>query len=286
MRRFPITTLTLLACLPPSIAVAEGSAWLPEPQTGYVSLSYVHQSADKFYRGKSKRPTPAGGEDLSQGTVWLTANYSLADSWAVDLQAGWAKSDFTTGPMIPAPQASFDGLTDVNLGVTWRIVDEALSELPSIALRAGAIIAGDYDTGYINSLGDGGDGYEVSAIFARFLSDWFSLSAEIGYRDRNQGIPANVFANVSSLLLVNESLSFGLDYGVVDAQSGLDIGGPGFSPDRFPELKEDTETLSVRLFCNFGNLGMNLFYAKVIDGRNTAASDIAGATISYFFDTF
>lgn len=286
MRRLLITSMTFLASLPSSIAVAEGSAWLPEPQTGYVNLSYVYQTAEKFYRGKSKRPTPADGEDLSQGTAWLSVNYSWADSWAVDMQAGWAKSNFTTGPLIPTPEKSFSGLTDVNLGVTWRVVDEAVSDLPSIALRGGAIIAGDYDTGYINSLGDGGDGYEISAIFAKFLNDRFSIAAEVGYRDRNEGIPATVFGNLSSLLLFGEGLSLGVDYSVVNATSGLDIGAPGFSPNRFPELEEDVETLSVQLFYSFDNLGMTLFYGKVIDGRNTAASDVAGVTVSYFFDTF
>ena len=286
MRRSFIATLTCLVGLPSPLAIAQGSAWLPEPQTGYVSLSYVHQTADRFYRGTAKRPTPADGEDLSQGTAWLSVDYALADSWAVDLQAGWAKSDFTTGPGIPTPEKSFDGFTDVTIGVTWRIVDEAVSDLPSIAVRGAAIVAGDYDTGYINSLGDGGDGFEVSAIFAKFLNDRFSLSAEIGYQDRNAGIPSIVFANLSGLLLISENLTLGLDYGAVNATAGLDIGEPGFSPNRFPELEEDSETLTARLYYSFGNIGANLFYGKVIDGRNTAASDIVGATISYFFDIY
>ena len=286
MRLLLIASMTLLTLLPGPDIRAEGSAWLPEPQSGYASLSYVYQTADDFYRAETKRPTPAGGEDLSQGTVWLTVNYAFADNFAVDLQAGWAKSDFTTGPTIPTPEASFNGLTDVNVGVTWRIVDEALSDLPSIALRGAAIIAGDYETGYINSLGDGGDGFSLSAIFARFLGDRFGVSAEVGYRDRNNGVPADYFVNLSSLFLVTERVSLGLDYSLVDSRSGLDIGEPAFSPDRFPELEEDTETVSARLYYNFGEVGMNVFYGKVIDGRNTAASDIFGVTVSYLFDTF
>ena len=286
MRRLLISTMTMLVCLPSTLAVAQGSAWLPEPRTGFVSLSYVYQTADEFYRATAKRPTPADGENLSQGTAWLMVNYALADSVAVDLQAGWAKSDFITGPGVPAPEKSFDGLTDVNIGITWRMVDEAASELPSLAVRGAAIIAGDYETGYINSLGDGGDGYEISIIAAKFLNDRFGLSAEVGYRDRNAGVPSDVFGTVSSLLLVDQNLTLGLDYSLVNPRSGLDIGGPGFSPSRFPELEEDIETVTARLFYNFGNIGISLFYGKVIDGRNTAASDIAGATISYLFDTF
>ena len=43
-------------------------------------------------------------------------------------------------------------MTDTNIGVTWRIVDELVNpSLPSIALRGGAIIEGSYAAGYINS---------------------------------------------------------------------------------------------------------------------------------------
>lgn len=286
MRALLVTSMTFLVWLPSPAAFAEGSAWLPEPQTGYVSLSYVYQTADEFYRAASKRPTPGGGEDLSQGTAWLSFSYAFSDSLAMDFQAGVAKSDFVTGPGIPTPNDSFKGLADTTVGLTWRIVDETVSELPSIALRAAGIIAGNYETGYINSLGDGGDGFEVSAIVGKFLTDRISMSAEVGYRDRNSDIPANYYANLSGLFLVNEQLALGLGYNVVNASSGLDIGDPGFSPDRFPELEEDTESAMVRLFYNFGSFGVNLFYGKVFDGRNTAASDIAGATISYAFDTF
>ena len=286
MNRLLTVCAALFLWLPLPSAFAQGSAWLPDPQTGYASLSYVHQTADKYYRAGAKRPTPADGEDLSQNTLWLNMNYAVADSWALDMRAGWAKSNFTTGPGIPASQDSFDGLIDMNLGVTWRIVDEARGDLPSIALRGGVIIAGDYETGNINSLGDGGDGYEISAIVGRFLNDRFSLSAEVGYRDRNEGIPSNLFVNVSSLFLVTQNLALGLEYAVVDAESGLDIGGPGFSPPRFPELEEDSEIATARIFYNFGNFGVNLFYGAVVDGRNTPDSNVVGATVSYLFDTF
>ena len=65
---------------------------------------------------------------------------------------------------------SYSGLYDSNVAVTWRFVDELISNAPSVALRVGAIIAGAYDTGYINSLGDGGHGIETSLVIGRFGS--------------------------------------------------------------------------------------------------------------------
>lgn len=273
------------ACLIPHAALADGSAWLSEPGTGFVNVSYVHQTADEFYQAEQKRATPAGGEDLSQGTVWVNLDYAMTDSLAVDIQMGWAKSDFVVIDPGPAPEDSYSGLVDTTVGLTWRLVDEAISDAPSVAVRVGGILAGDYDTGYINALGDGGSGYEVSLIVGKFLGDRFGLSGELGYRDRDSDIPSEIYANVSALWLLNDSVTLGLDYQQVNSKSGLDIGAPDFSPQRFPELEEDTQSVGLRLFWNLGNVGLNLFHGRVVDGRNTAASGITGATVSYFFDT-
>ena len=275
-----------VAMWPAMCAFADGSAWLNEPGSGYASVSVVSQVADEYYRGKVKRSTPRG-EDLAQNTVWLTANYAFGDSWAVDAQVGWARSEFVVGPMIPTPMENFSGIVDSSIGLTWRVNDELASELPSVALRAGAIIAGDYDTGYINSLGDGGNGYELSIIVGEFVSNRVGLSAEFGYRSREAGIPDETFTNLTGVWRLGEKLSLGLDYKLVDARSGLDIGGEGFDPTRFPEVEEDSELVAGRLYYNASEaLSFAVFHATVVGGRNAPASAVYGATISYSFNTF
>lgn len=289
MHRLLAITLTCTAivfCVSSRPLFADGSAWLPEPGTGHLSLSYVSQSAEEFYRGTDKRPLPGGGqEDLAQNTVWLGGTYGLNDSFALDIQTGWAKSQFMTGPGIPTPSESFSGMVDTSVGLTWRIVDEVVSDLPSVALRVGAIRAGDYETGYINSLGDGGDGYEVSLVVGRFIGDQVGLSAELGARNRNENIPGERFANLSGIWFLNDALTLGVEYRMVNSTSGLQIGGPGFSPNRFPEIEEDTQTVGARLYYSVNeNFSLSLFGASVIDGRNAAASSIFGVSASYSFD--
>ena len=267
-------------------AFADGTAWLTEPGSGYASISLVSQVADEYFRGKVKRPTPRG-EDLAQNTVWLTANYGFADSWAVDAQVGWARSEFIVGPMIPTPMENFSGVVDSTIGVTWRINDELASDLPSVALRGAAIIAGNYETGYINSLGDGGDGWEFSVIVGEFVSARLGLSAEFGYRSREANIPDETFTNLSGVWLLGEKLSLGLDYRLVDARSGLDIGGEGFDPTRFPEVEEDSEIVAGRLYYNATDaLSFAVFHAAAVGGRNSPASAVYGATVSYSFSTW
>ncbi len=265
-----------------SSAFASGSAWLPAPGEGSVTLSYVWQNADEFYKGSVKGDTPAG-EDLTQHTVWVNGKYGISDSVAVDFQAGLARGAFITGDMIPAKEEEEDGLSDITLGVTWRIVDEVESSGPSIALRLGGTKAGSYDTGYINSIGDGADGFEVSGIIGKYITDRIALSGEVGYRYRDD-IPNNMFLNLSGGILLMDRLGVSVNYGFTNAESGLDVGGPGFSPDRFPETEEDIHVVGPALSLALSEqLGLGASYGRVIDGRNTAASDIFSVSLGYSF---
>ena len=270
------------AVLLSAAAVADGTAWLPEPRSGHVSLSWVHQTADEYWRGSMKRST-AESADLTQGTLWLTSNYALGDNWSVDVQAGWAKSDFITGEGIPTTAASFSGRTDATVGITRRLVDEATGPYPSIALRVAGIAAGNYQTGHINSLGDGGNGYQVSAVAGKFLGARVGVSGEIGYRDRDGAIPAEHFVNIAGLWLVSDAFTLGVDYRIVDSRSGLDIGALGFTPALFPHVQEDHRSLGLRLYINLDDVGLNVFHSRVLDGRNTAASHVFGVAASRAF---
>ena len=269
------------------------SPWLPAPQAGDVSVSYTYQTADEFYFGTTKRPTPGPtSEDLVQKTVWVDGTYGILDSVAVDLRLGFAESDFEVEGGHPAVRReSYSGLADVNLGVTWRFLDEVLSDyalMPSVALRAGGIIAGDYQTGYINSLGDGGDGFEVSALAGKFFADRFALSGEFGYRNRNNAVPDNLFLRLSAGVSFWDRIGLSVSYGRVDTPwTSFDIGDPGFSPDRFPEVREEMELIGAGInWAVSDRVSLVFTYASVIAGRNTAASDVFSASLGYAFDVF
>lgn len=304
--RFSVAVLassSLLACLAAQPAVAQGTAWIGEPGTGTFSMSYVNQNAHEFYRETTtvKGPLEATGANLAQNTVWLAFNYALHDAVALDVQTAWARS-FVAGAVGPAGgQESYSGLFDTNIAVTWRVVDELISDAPSVAFRVGAIIAGGYDTGYINSLGDGGNGLETSLVVGKFW-DALGMSAEVGYRNRGGtevnpdavgaaggtgetvDIPADMFFNMFLFVPVGSRVTLGADYRVVNALSGIDIGGEGFSPSRFPGLQEDAQILGGRLIADLtGTVGLNAFFGQVVSGRNTAKSRIFGFGLSVGF---
>ena len=170
--------LALCLCAPPSFA--QGTPWLAEPGTGSVNISFVNQNATEFFRQttKVKGPLEATGANLAQNTMWFGVNYAINDSVAIDVQSAWARS-FVAGAVGPSGgQESYSGIFDSTLAVTWRIVDELISDAPSVAVRVGAIIPGSYDTGYINSLGDGGAGVETSLIIGKFGSAAGSLGGD------------------------------------------------------------------------------------------------------------
>ena len=248
-----------------------------------------------------KGPLEATGANLAQNTMWFGVNYAISDAVAIDVQSAWARS-FVAGGVGPSGgQESYSGIFDSTVAVTWRVVDELISDAPSVALRVGAIIPGSYDTGYINSLGDGGAGVETSLIVGKFGSV-AGVSAEIGYRNRAStevntravggaaaggekvDIPADVFLNLGLFIPAGDRVTVGADYRMVKALSGIDIGGPGFSPSRFPGLQEDAHIVGGRLIADVAdNVSLNGFVGRVVAGRNTAASLLISFGVSLPF---
>ena len=268
-----------------SPAFADGSPWLPDPETGTINISYVSQNATEFYH-PGLDPLD---DNLSQDTVWVEGRYGLSDEFAIDFRVGGARSRYSaSADDIPIGQESYSGLTDTSIGIVYRVVDELVSpSLPSIALRAGGIIAGNYKTGYANAIGDGGNGLEVSALVGKFIADRVALSGEFGYRDRDNNIPSDFFMNVSGGVLITNAVGLSINYKLVDALSGLDIGEAPFSRHRFPQVEENIQFLGGTATFNVTdttNVGVS--YGEVLDGRNTAKSKVWSVSLGYAFDTF
>jgi hypothetical protein len=233
--------------------------------------------------------------------MWFAANYAVNDFVALDIQSAFASS-FVKGGVGPSGgQESYSGLYDSNIALTFRLVDELISNAPIVAVRVGGILAGAYDTGYINSLGDGGHGVETSLIVGKF-GNAAGFSAELGFRVRGStdvntqavggamaagetvDIPNDMFVNLGLFIPAGSAVTFGVDYRMVNAMSGIDIGGMGFSPSRFPGLEEDAHIVGGRLLANVTDtVNLNVFFGQVVAGNNTAASRIFGAGIGFGF---
>ncbi len=278
INRSSLLAWAVLVIASTSPAFGETSPWLPAPGGGSFTVSVVSQSATEFWRSETKGPTPGGGQTLAQKTVWVNGTYGLSDSVALDFQAGGASSSF---PM----RDSVSGLQDVRAGVVWRAVDEVVIRSATVAFRVGAVVAGRYETGYINALGDGGSGVEMLALVGKFLSDWFAVSSEVGYRYRNSNIPANAFLRLGGGLVLGPGIGLSVSCRIDDSLTGLEIGGLGFSTARFPELQEDLHLLGGSVSVPLGNqVSVGAFYGKVVRGRNKAASKVVNGSVTFSFN--
>ena len=265
-------------------AWANGSPWLPVAKSGTLDLAYVSESSKKFYRGTDRRTLPFS--KIDQETFHLSADYGLTDSLAIDLAFGLA--DVTGRAPSPPGPPDRDGPTDLNFGLTWRVVDEDINlGAPSVALRMGATIAGNYGTGVPTAIGDEASGVEASLIVGKIMGGRFALSGEIGHRTRDNSVPDETFLNATAFFMVGPRLILNAQYHNTMAGGSLDIGDPGFNPKRFPETTEDIERIGFGATFNVSSrLGLGLNWFAVIDGRNTADFDTIAARVSYTFDTY
>ncbi|ARU54491.1 hypothetical protein OLMES_0387 [Oleiphilus messinensis] len=260
------------------LANAANTPWLPQPGGGQVDLAYVFQSADEFYIADDKNDLP---DDLEQATWWISVDYGLSENIAISAKTGYARSTFE-----PEANQHLSGRTDSQIGVRYRFNDEFTGPegLPSAAIRITGIIEGNYRTGSIHSIGDGADGIEAALSVGKIFNDYFALSGEIGYRNRSSGVPEELFYRLDAFVVPLPGLTANVSYFAADADDGLDIGGAGFSPDRFHELEEDTSAVSTGInYSLTPELNLGVQYATVVDGRNTARSDIYSANIGFSF---
>jgi hypothetical protein len=280
-----IRKLTRWTILPGLLAAAPAawandvSPWTPAPGSVEIELAYTHQEADSLYAGEMKAPLP---RELSQDSFALNLSYGATDRLAFDLRVGYAKSDFLVDPML-APQGGLDGLTDIFIGARYKLLDEAAGQPLTLTAGVAGIIDGGYRTGALPAVGDGGSGGQVALAAGRSFGV-FSLSGDIGYRTRSSNIPDEVFGSVNASISPASGFSIYGGLAFADSTSGLDIGGPGFSPARFPEVEEDYKLWSVGASANVTErASINLGYGKKFDGRNTARSDFLRVGLGYSF---
>lgn len=256
-----------------TLAHAENAVWLPAPGSGTLALSYVSQSADRFYIGPSLMALPFG--TIKQKTTTLSGQYSIIDGIAVDAQLPFARRSSGLG--------SDSGTGDARLGVTWRFVDEfERRNTPTVAVRVGAIFAGDYETQRPDSIGDGASGYEVSLLVGKYITQSFAIRGELGIRDRSKGVPNDTFVSVGADYRITPSLVASVGYLNSRKSGGLDIGGPGFTPARFQQVAEKRGVVSAGIgYAVTPRVAVSLNFAKVTNGRNTSKSDIFGLGVSF-----
>lgn len=273
LKSFTLVTVLLLG----SSLIAEGSPWLPVPQTLSLSIEHVAQEADQFYRGESHANLPFG--EFNQTTIWFSGKYGLNDKTAID--ARWGTSEVEAGAL-----GSTDGTFDLSFGLTRSLLDELETGRVSVAVRVGGTLAGDYQTGRPNSLGDGADSIECSINVGKFLTPEFAVAGEFGLRFSNNDVPTEWFLSAGGNYFFTPYVNAFAQYQLKQSNGDLDIGGTGFTPAGFPELQENFSRIRVGANLQYENFSWDISIYKTIDGRNTADFDIVSNTFTLYIDLF
>jgi hypothetical protein len=270
-------TASALAAVPAGLAQ---TVWLTAPGSLVVTPGYTAQSYDTFYAGAAKMTLP---DDITQRTTSVRFDYGLAPRLALDATIGYTEVKFAP------PGASFkrSGRDDARLALAYALLEEN-AESPALTVRVGGIFAGNYDIPTtlppINP-GDGASGFEVSFAAGKALGEGFSVYGELGYRNRNHGVPDDFFGSVGVSKQI-EAFNINVGYRRTQSLSGGDIGGTGFGTRfGFPGVKEVQQFGEVGVaFTDSGGRSYQVFGAKCFgDVRNTGQASLIGFSISLPF---
>ena len=266
----------------PLIAAADGSPWLPVPDSTSLAIGYVNQAGDEFFLGTDKAMLPA---KIRQETYSIGIQHGVVDALAIDAKLNYARNRFDAPAGFPLPFGDESALGDSSIGASWRVVDEfEHAGAPTLTLRAAANIAGNYDVGKINAIGDKASGVDLSVLVGKYLTPKFTVAGELGYRYRNHAVPDDVWLGASLGYSVASFASVSAGYTATRSNGNLDIGGPGFSPSRFPEVREDRDLVSAGAsFALAPRSSLNVNYGEVVGGRNTTKEKIWGVSLATSF---
>lgn len=278
------TLLSIALLASPLLAAAEGnSPWLPIPGQASVTVGYVSQKANEAYIGDKKMAVSAitggGASSYDRTSTALRLDYGFTDAIAFD-------ATLSNGRTSVGGADNDSGSTDSVLGLRWRVLDEyEQPSLPTVTLRGAVIVKGNYDGARLASLGKAANGTEASIIVGKQLTSAFSAYGELGVQNYSDNVPNATFYELGARVRVAPQWSIGLAYANKRFGGDLDIGGAGFSPARFQQVREERSLVKLGVgFAFAANQGIALNYANVTDGRNTVKDDrILGISYTYGF---
>ena len=223
--------------------------------------------------------TGGGASKYKRSTTSLRLDYGLSDAVSLDLTLG-------TGRVKVGAADNDNGQTDSTLGLRWRVLDEFEDPaLPTLTLRGAALIKGSYQGARLASLGKAASGFEVAVVLGKQLTPALALWAEVGTQQRSDDVPRANFYELGARYRFAPNWSASLGYSDKKFGGNLDIGGPGFSPARFQQVREERSVVKLGVgLAIAGNQGIALNLAKTTSGRNTVKDDqVTGLSYTYAF---
>ena len=278
------TVLVATALVLPLAAAAESdSPWLPIPGDVSLSLNHTTQSGDDAYIGSTQRPltavTGGGASKYKRSATQVRLGYGLSDAVALDASLAYGQ--------VKVGAADRDsGRLDSVVGASWRVLDEyERPGLPTLTLRAAAILKGGYSGARLAALGNNQNGVELSVLLGKEVAASLALWLQIGVQDRSGAVPNANFYEIGARWRFAPQWSASLGYSDKKYGGNLDIGGPGFSPARFQDVRAERGVVKLGIgYAIARNQGLALNLAQTKSGRNTVKDDqIVGLSYTFAF---
>lgn len=285
MRNFIAVPLCAITVLIWASVASASSPWLDEPGHLEASTGYVYEGFDKFYRGTKSTDFPR--KQFDQHTAMIALDYVVRDGVAVDMALGYVGASVGKNAAGGKLKRS-DGIQDFSFGIRFQVLDEFESDsswTPTVSFRFGGILGGTYDAEGSQFPGipnDGASGFEGEFAFGKLGLPWdIGLTGNLGVRARNKGVPIEWHLRAGIFRTFIDAVTVSLAYDQWRATSGLDIGGAGFTPDAFRELKEVSKNVETGIgYSDKAGRYFGFYYIRTVGGRNTGIRDSYGLTFS------
>ena len=246
-------------------------------------MNITEQSGDGAYIGGTLLPftaiTGGAASKYRRSTTTVRLGYGLSDAISLDATLG-------AGHVKVGAADNDSGQIDSVLGVSWRVLDEFEQPgVPTLTLRAAAILNGSYDGARLAALGNDQNGVEVAVLLGKQITPALAVWVGLGLQNRSGAVPSATYYDLGARYRLAPQWSASLGYSSKAYSGDLDIGGTGFSPDRFQEVRAERGIVKLGLGYGFaGNQGVALSFARVVSGRNTVKDDqIIGASYTVAF---
>lgn len=260
--------LTALTCA--ALAWTQNSTpWTPQKRTASVSLSYVFDTYKDFRAGSNQASLPG---NLSQNSFFAAIEYGVTDRISADLLTGYTRTKLLTN--------SLDGVADTLIGGRFKVYS---GESTTFTIRAAGVVAGSYPLTNLGPFAPGfkASGFLTSGLVGKTLGKGFYTSGEFGFSGYEKPVSDRLFGNA----VVGQSIgrwSYWGGYQQSRAVSGIDIGAPGFTPSRFPEIN--------RIYGGFDagagyslpkDVYLGVTYGRFLHGRNVGEKNAIAVTVGF-----
>jgi len=258
---WPLLLFLFLVSAP--LAAADLTGFLPAKGHGTVAVGYTNESYDEFFRGTEKVPLPGPLGEISTTSYSFWMNYGLTDRLALIVNAAYveAEADGPSGLSDSGPQ-DLAVLLAMRL---WESTSGSGTSHSLVGAIGGSTPTESYTADSPVARGDKSTDALLRLVYLLHKGSFY-WSQQVGY-DLRSDDPPNGIPLYTELGLSTGHWTWIVWYSQYLAQSGTDIGDPGFT---FPSNQEDLQRLGAKAVVTFPNGWGGVVGAfTTLDGRNT-----------------